>query len=171
MSKKDRPHKLPGGNVDQATVEAQKAQQRKNEELQMSYGIFRTIFELQCIHLGVEEVAALEYQEAGLMATVKRQKFNDNDREKRVDFMQNRLRDFHAMTRQDTADKQFTSLVREAISFIKDELSAIEELVDIIDAPPAAAPSVLLDAAGNPLEKKADEPKPAEEQKESALAS
>lgn len=143
--------KSPAGqNV--ADAEAAKAIQREKERKSSMYGIFRTFFELQCIYLGIEEIAALAYEEGGIIPTVTRRPFDPAEEDKRTHYMESRMRDFHNMTRTEQ-----TSLVRDALKFIEEAKAHVESLLDEEDKADVPPP-VLMDKDGVPIEAKKPEP-------------
>lgn len=140
---------MPGGNVDPARVEAEKAAQKDRERRSTMYGIFRTFFEVQCISLNIHEVAVLEYGLGGIMPKVERQEFPEEESDRRAGFMEERMADFHMMSKNGDV-----SLVQEALAFIKAEIKETEDMLARIDK--ANEPvSPLLGPDGQPMKKAA----------------
>jgi len=78
--------------------EAMKKKQADQEKRSIMYNTARLIFELQCIELGLQESALLDYGEAGIFATVKPLAFKEEEKAKRFEYVMNRIKDLHKMT-------------------------------------------------------------------------
>ncbi|MBX4215338.1 hypothetical protein KW797_00085 [Candidatus Parcubacteria bacterium] len=173
--KSHAPTKMPGGNIDPQKVEAQKSEEKRLQKLNSMYAIFRCFFERQCIFIGVEEVAILQAESTdagflqngvfnfgGLIPMVKPRGFEDGQKDRRDEYMRNKLKDMYAMTK--SGD---TSLIHEAIQFIQGELEDLEEMMHEVDNPtPAPNAAGLTDVNGVPL----DSPKKDDEVKQEAVA-
>jgi len=144
MKKKYKPTRLPGQMP--PTEGALINEQKKCEEIQTMYGILRAIFEQQCIQLGIQEVALVEYTEGGIQPTVKPRSFPESQTDQRHKFMESRLVDFHKMTAREGG-----SLVTNAIKALVDQVEMLQDMIRVADTPPPPEPSPVLGADGLPV--------------------
>lgn len=144
MKKQKKPHGLPG---QMPPTEADKIlEQQRREGISTMYSIFRCIFEQECIQLGVQEMAMMDYRQEGTMATVKPLPFPEQQKDKRHQFMEDRLIDFHRMTK-----KNDRSSVIDAIEAVEQQCVMLRDMLKVADTPPKPEPAPILGADGLPV--------------------
>lgn len=134
-----------------ADAEAQKQLQKQRERKSQLYMTFRTLFEIQCIYLGLQEVALIDYQDGGIYPEVVPRAFPDAEQDGRMRYIEDKLRDMYAMTK-----GSGQSSLAECLDFIEKEIKSMKELMQDVDNKEKEDEEkpVILGADGNPVESK-----------------